>query len=160
MTSVWNPTPPTEALPQGARLALHATAPAFLVMTANAVLMAAGGGADLPVFQAGPPAWAMAVIWISMLVVLGVARYEVARAEGAETFAVDVLLVAAMIYPFTARAFGADWTAANTLTVLAIAAMAAVAAFPQSRRGALLVAPAVAWMAWSSLLAIADVAAG
>jgi len=69
------------------------------------------------------------------------------------------LLVAAMVYPFTARAFGAHWTAANTLTVLAIAAMAAVAIFPQSRRAAIFVTPAIAWLGWSSWLAIADVAA-
>lgn len=159
MANVWNPSPPIETLPEGAQLALSAATPAFLVMSANAVLMLAGGGADLPVFEAGPPAWTAAIVWIGMLTMLGVARFELSRTPDAETFAIDALLAAAMVYPFSARAFDAHWTVANTLTVLAIAAMAAVAAFPQSRRAARFVVPAIGWFGWSSWLAIADVAA-
>lgn len=159
MTNVWNPSPSVENMPASARLAINAVAPAFAVMTINAALMLGGGGADLPVFEAGPSPWASAIIWIVMLVMLGVARFDLSCADAAETFAIDTLLVATIIYPFSAQAFDAHWMAANTLTVLAIAAMSVVAAFPQSRRAAGFVAPAVAWLGWSSWLAIAQVAA-
>jgi hypothetical protein len=158
MADVWTPTPSPDRLPESARRALHAAGPAFLVMAANAVLMIGGGGADLPVFEGGPPAWVSAVVWIGMLAGLGAARFELSRADDGETFAIDALLVATMIYPFAARGFDANWTTASTLTALAIAAMAAVAAFPQSRRAAVLVAPAVGWLGWTSWLALAGMA--
>lgn len=161
MADVWTPTPPPQALPERARFALSAAAPAFMVMAANAVLMLAGGGADLPKFEnaaLSPPVWASATIWIGMLVLLGAARHEVARRPDPETFAMDALLVAAMVYPFTANAFGADWTAANTMTLLAIGAMAVVAVWPQSRRAAALVVPAMGWLGWSSWLSVAEAA--
>jgi hypothetical protein len=158
MANVWNPTPPPEHLPESVRLALNAAGPAFLVMAANAALMTVGGGADLPVFEAGPPAWAAAVVWIGMLVSLGVARFELGRVDDGETFAIDALLAATMIYPFLAQVFDAHWTAAGALTVLAMAAMAVVSAFPQSRRAAALVLPAIGWLGWSSWLAVADLA--
>ncbi len=159
MTNVWNLSPSIENLPERMRLAINATAPAFLAMTINAVLMLGGGGADIPVFEAGPPTWASAAIWIVILIMLGAARFEVARGDEAETFAIDALLAASIVYPFSARAFDGHWMAANTLTALAIAAMALVAVFPQSRRAAGLVSPSIAWLAWLSWLAIAETAA-
>jgi hypothetical protein len=163
MSSVWNPTPPSTALPERARLALNVAAPAFLVMTANAVLMLFGGGADLPRFEnlaVAPPDWASAAAWIVVLGVLGLSRYELTRGGDPLTLATDALLLAMMIYPFSATAFGADWTAANALTLLAIAVMAMVAAYPQSRRAAGWIAPVIGWLVWSSWLAVAHAAAG
>lgn len=161
MSTTWNPTPPATKMPQGARLMLHAVAPAFMVMTANALLMLGGGGADFPTFAGSPaeiPAWASATAWIVLLVMLGVARHEIQRRPDPQTFAIDALIVATMVYPFSANAFGAHWTVANTLTTLGIAAMALAAALPQSWRATLLLAAPTAWLGLSSWLAIAATA--
>ena len=123
--------------------------------------MLVGGGADFPTFEASPaaiPGWASAPIWIVLLTMLGVARHEIARGRDPQTFAIDALIVAAMVYPFSANAFGAHWTVANTLTTLGIAAMALVAALPQSWRATALLAGPAAWLGWSSWLAIAATA--
>lgn len=162
MTNVWDPAPPTTALPESARLALHVTAPAVVVMAANAVFMMFGGGADLPRFESvavSPPDWAGAAAWIAVLMLLGLSRHELGRAVEPETLAIDALLIGVMVYPFSATLFGADWTAANTLTLLAIAVMAMVAAFPQSKRSAGWLVPVTGWMGWSSWLAVAHAAA-
>ncbi|MDZ4776567.1 MAG: hypothetical protein SGJ23_07255 [Alphaproteobacteria bacterium] len=161
MTNVWNPTPPAVALPESARLALNVAAPAVLVMAANAVLMLFGGGADLPRFEnlaVAPPDWASAVAWIGVLAALGLSRFELLRTVESETLAIDALLIAVMVYPFTATAFGADWTAANSLTLLAITVMALVAAFPQSKSSAGWLVPVTGWLGWTSWLAVADAA--
>lgn len=163
MTNVWNPTPPATALPESARLALNVAAPAVLVMTANAVLMLFGGGADLPRFEtvaAAPPDWLSAAAWIGVLALLGLSRFELSRVSDPQTLAVDALLIGVMVYPFSATAFDADWTAANALTLLAVAVMAMVAAFPQSKRSAGWIAPVIAWLGWTSWLSVAHVAAG
>lgn len=161
MSTTWNPTPPATKMPQGASLMLHAAAPAFMVMTANAVLMLVGGGADFPTFAASPaeiPGWASATAWIVLLTLLGIARHEIARRADPQTFAIDALIVAAMVYPFSANAFGAHWTVANTLTTLGIAAMAIAAALPQSWRATVLLVAPAAWLGWSSWLAVAATA--
>lgn len=163
MSSVWNPTPPTTVLPERARLALNVAAPAAMVMAANAVLMLFGGGADLPRFEnlaVAPPAWASATAWIVVLVLLGLSRFEISRARDAETLAIDALLAAVILYPFTATAFGADWTAANTLTLMAISVMALVAAYPQSKRAVVWIVPTIGWLACMGWLAVAHAAAG
>jgi len=161
MSNVWNSTL-TAALPERARLVLNVAAPAALVMTANAVLMLFGGGADLPRFEnvaAAPPDWARAAAWIGVLGALGLSRFELSRSVEPATLAIDALLAAMMIYPFTSAAFGPAWTAANTLTTLAIAVMAFVAAYPQSRRAAGWLAPVLGWLGWTSWLAAAELTA-
>lgn len=163
MTNVWNPTPPAATIKAPARLALNAVAPAGLMMAANAVLMLFGAGADLPRFEnlaVAPPDWVNAVVWILVLVALGLSRFELLRSDDGETLAIDALLVAAMVYPFTASAFGAEWMAANTLTLLAMAIMAFVAACPLSRKSAGWLAPVIGWLAWTSWLSVAHAAAG
>ena len=163
MTNVWNPTPSPVALPESARLALNVAAPAVLVMAANAVLMLFGGGADLPRYESvaiAPPDWANAAAWIGVLAFLGLSRFELSRASDPQTLATDALLIGVMVFPFSATAFDPDWTAANTLTLLAVAVMAMVAAYPQSKRAAGWIVPVIAWLGWTSWLAVAHVAAG
>jgi hypothetical protein len=161
MVDIWHPAPPQGLSEQTKSRLLHIAAPSFVVMAANAILMLGGGGADLPAFDGvahAPPAWVSAALWIALLVLVGLARHEVARSADPETLAVDALLVAMMVYPFTATAFGAYWVVANTLTVLGVAAMALVSILPQSRRAAAFAAPTVALLGWWACLAAAGAA--
>ena len=142
---------------------LSAIIPLALVLAVDSVVFAAGlQGANpaLAGFTLDPPAWLVALIWMVIYPMWGLARWKAARAgrtgRGASWWVV-ALMGFGLAYPLVSQ-FRPATNAWASLAFLILALLTVGRLQMASRRAAALVLPSVVWIGFATFLGFAALA--
>jgi tryptophan-rich sensory protein len=136
---------------------LSALIPLALVLAGNGLIFATGSQGSDPAFDAldlAPPGWAVALIWVLIYPMWGLARWYAAR-NGRRGKRVSWWVIALMgwglVYPLL-TGFKTMPSAWANLASLLLASLTLWRVSTVSRKGAALLIPSVGWIAFATVL--------
>jgi tryptophan-rich sensory protein len=134
------------------------------VLAVNALLFGLGmtGGGHYPNVMIEPPGWAVALVWVAIFPMWGLARWHALRAgrEGRRLAAFIVLMMGwSLVYPAITGVFDLYKCVACNAISLLLVGFAVIRARSVSRTAMWWMVPSLAWVAFANILTLAKIAA-
>lgn len=142
----------------------NALVPLVLVVIANLLIFRLGAGATDPAYLSlsfSPPGWLVALVWIVIFVLWGLARWTVL--EGGEggreaSWLVVVLFASALLYPITTNNFDLRLSAIENASTLAFILFVTWRLSRFSGRATLFMVPSILWVLFANVLGLTALA--